>query len=177
MHRRDSSNIGFGNRPGKSGRRQIRRAFSLVEVMAALTLTAFVAAVGARQLIPTIAAATRTTVSARTIAMELNRLREQAILEGVPHGWRLQRRRGRVVSLEAFRRNAMNVPVRINNVVTLPAHVGMETDVRLIEFNPDGSAARQYRFQFTSGDEIATVEVVQVTGTVRLWEHNRRDVD
>ena len=72
----------------RAGRAETQRllcgGFSLAEVMAALSLTALLAVVGARSLIPAPAADTEGVISCETVALQLTRLRRLAILHGTP---------------------------------------------------------------------------------------------
>lgn len=151
-------------------RRFGRRAFSLIEIAAAITLTGLLAAVSARFFATAALRSAETAVNAQTLQLELERVRRLAIQTGDPHGLRFQRSAGRVVAIVPYRRTSATSERVIPGRRAVPNGIVMKTKHPAIEFDTEGTTSAGHSVQLQTKERNWQLNVVPVTGMARLQE-------
>ena len=147
-----------------------RRAFSLAEVISALTLTAMMAAVSARSFHSAPIGTIQNAVDSQTIALELSRLRRLAIQNGESHGLRFVMRKGKVVGYDACKWTDERKLVPIEATRLFSDDTTVRPDHSLIEFNREGGAEQALTVRIDASKRRWEITVIPVTATLGLRE-------
>lgn len=147
-----------------------RRAFSLLEVIAALTLTAALATVSTSGFRSTALSSVSNATSAQSLALELSRTRRLAIHSGESHGVRFLRSGKKTAGYVLFRRTDAGAEIRVSEERSFPPDTRVSFAGSAIEFDPEGCTARHHTVRFTSAERSWQISVVPVTGTARVTE-------
>lgn len=148
-----------------------RRGFTLVEVTAALVLTALFAAVASRNFKATAAGTLHNEVEVHSLVAELQLVRQDAILSGEVRGIRFVGRNGRVASLQRFARDSAGAMTTIGQPVVFHSDVAnVSTDRSTLEFNPEGEASGATRIRLVTEHRSWEIAVVSLTGACHVTE-------
>lgn len=159
MHR--NSQMGFGELH--------RGAFTLMEVMAALMLTALLAAVASRQFRSEAKNVLQAEQVAETIRLELSNVRQMAILKSEPHGLAFVKSKGRISGLERFRRDDSGKRIRLGSAYTIPDSLNeFSVDSSSVEFDSEGAASGTTRLSLGTERRNWAIDIYAVTGMVRV---------
>ena len=147
----------------------IRRGFSLIEITAALVLISLLAAISPRYFTKAASGVVETSTVSGTLQLKLEQARLQAIQTGEPSGIRFDKKRGRVIGftpirVNSGRKNATSVRTDV------PTDVHVKVKRSAITFDSEGATANGVTIQIESPERQWLIDVVAVTGSVRLRE-------
>ena len=146
-----------------------RRGLSLVEITAALVLIGLLAAVSPRYFTKAASGSVQSSTVAGTLQLLLQQARHQAIRTGESAGLKLERKKGRVTRITPVREvrgreNAVSDPIEI------PSNVRVKCKRLKILFDSEGTTSNGASFLIESPERQWLIDVVAVTGAVRLRE-------
>jgi len=145
---------------------QGRRAFSLLELLAALTIIGVLAAAG----ITRFGSGTLENVGAegfaRKLALDLMQARRRTIATGDNHYLQLTIVASKVTSYTMWRR-AGGGDVVVDETRTVPAGADVTASHATLEFDFDGTALAAYSIAVAGPNRSWTVSTVMATGAVR----------
>lgn len=146
-----------------------RGAFTLMEVMAALTLTALLAAIASRQFRFEAQNVLQAEQVAETIRLELASVRQMAILKSEPHGLAFVKSKGRISGIERFRRDNSGKRIRLDTAYTVPESLNeFSVNRSSVEFDSEGAASGATRLSLGTERRKWAIDIYAVTGMVRV---------
>ena len=146
-----------------------RRAMSLIELIAVVTIAGLLAAVAIGRLGVGSLANAGSQADARRLAFDLLAIQRRAIATGDNHYVELASADGRFVGYTAYRVSADgDVPVDSPRVFS--AGLDVQASHTRAEFTFEGAAIEAYQFTLSAPDRSWQVTVVPVTGAVRVTE-------
>ena len=142
-----------------------RRGFTLLEVMAVVTLLGIIALAAAGAFRPQSIGDLDGSVTAHRLGWDLRRARRTAIASGDNHLLVFQSQSGQLTGYTLYQRLANNSLVAIDAPLTFPKHVTVTTATTSPEFTFEGEALASYSFSVTTPHRSWTVTVAQATGS------------
>lgn len=147
-----------------------RPAFTLLEVIIALSMTAVLAAVSVRGFRSAAVNSVANATSARSFALDLTRVRRLTIQSGQPHGVRFQRTRGVITGYQVFRRESNGSTKVIETPRSFPREAEITIRRRDLEFKIDGSAVHSSEILFQTEQRSWRIAVPMATGLPAVSE-------
>jgi prepilin-type N-terminal cleavage/methylation domain-containing protein len=151
-----------------SSKGDARGAFTLLEMVAVLTLLGILALAAAGVFRPQTVGDMDGHVTAERIAWNLRAARRRAIATGDNHVLVFQTSAGVVTGYTLNRRNADTSLTAIDAAITLPTYVTVTASSTLPEFTFEGDTLAGYTFTVTAPHKAWTITVAQATGSVRV---------
>ena len=150
---------------------KILRGFTLVEVTAALVLTALFAAVASRNFKASAAGVLSSEVEAHSLKTNLQLVRQDAILSGKTHGVMFATKNGRVASMQRFARDASGKTRKLEGPVPFDPDVAdVSADRSMLEFSPEGEASGATRIKLATEHRSWEIVIVPLTGACHVTE-------
>jgi prepilin-type N-terminal cleavage/methylation domain-containing protein len=151
--------------------KQTARGFSLLELLAVITLMGVLAAVGVSRMDRGTLLNVGAQGDARRIAIDLHQARRRAISTGDNHFVRFSLTGGHATSFVVHRRTISGSTV-VEAVRTVPDDVVVVPNAIDNEFTFDGTSLAAYSIVVTGGSKSWTVTVVPATGTTRVVQND-----
>lgn len=145
-----------------------RGAFTLLEMVAVITLLGILAAAAAGAFRPESVGDLDGSVTARRIAWNLQQARRSAISSGDNHVLVCQASGGNITGFTLQRRLPDSSLTPVDAPQTIPDFVTVTASSLAPEFAFEGEALAGYTFTITSPHKSWTVTVAQATGNVRI---------
>lgn len=148
---------------------QLRRGLSLIEICAALVLMSFTAAISTNYFTKAASGVVETSNAAHSLRQQLEAVRLESIKTGIPHGLRFHTSKGRVVGITAIRllrgrEQSVSLETRVSDNVRIVSRQ------RRILFDVEGATSANFDVRVESPTRKWNLEIVSVTGTVRIKE-------
>lgn len=146
-----------------------REAFTLMEVTAALMLTALLAAVASRQFRVEARNVLHAEQAADTIRLELNSARQSAILKSEPYGLAFLRSKGRISAIQRFRQDGSGKRILLGEEYEIPEALNeFSVNSSAVTFNNEGAATGASKIRLGTEHRTWAIDIYAVTGMVRL---------
>lgn len=147
------------------------RGLTLVEVTAALVLTALFAAVASRNFKASAAGVLNNEVEAHSLRTSLQLVRQDAILSGEVRGLLFAKKNGRIVSTQRFARDASGKTNTLAKPTSFHSDVaGVSADRSTVEFNSEGEASGATRIKLVTEHRSWEIVIVPLTGACHVTE-------
>ncbi len=145
-----------------------RGAFTLLEMVAVITLLGIMAVAAAGAFRPETVGDLDGSVTAQRIAWDLQQARRRAISTGDNHVLVCQTSGGNVTSYTLNRRLPDTSLTPVDSTKTIPTYVSITATSTAPEFAFEGEALAGYTFTITTPHKSWTITVAQATGNVRV---------
>lgn len=147
--------------------RRLRRGFSLLELLAVITLLGVLAAVGVSRMDRGTLMDVGAQGDARRVALDLLQARRRAISTGDNHFVSFTLSGGTASSFTLFRRTSGG-DVAVESVRTVSEGVSITPNATEAEFVFDGTSLASYSIAVVGQDKSWTVLVIPATGSIRV---------
>ncbi len=145
-----------------------RAGFSLLELLAVVTLLGVFVAVAAARLGPAPLENFASQADARRLALDLLQAQRRAIATGENHYVEFAQSGGQIVGYTVFRRLAGGGVAAVDSYRDFPRGETVAASHAQLEFNFEGAALAAYQVTFTGPNQAWRVAVVAATGAVRV---------
>ncbi len=158
------------NKLSGQAERSSRHGMTLLEVIAALSITAALAGISAAGFRIAAVSTVSTATTAQSLSLELAKTRRLAIQSGESHGLRFVTDRGRISGFVPYKRSWDGIEVRLQPATLFPADTEIGVSDSAIEFTPEGLAAGAAEIKLAASARAWHISVVPATGAVLLQE-------
>jgi prepilin-type N-terminal cleavage/methylation domain-containing protein len=146
----------------------MRRAFTLLEMLAVVALLGILALAAAGAFRPETVGDLDGGVAAQRLAWNLEQARRRAISVGDNHVLTFQSSGGTLTGYTLQRRLPDTTLTSVDAPHFFPAHVTVTTATPSPEFTFEGAALAGYTFTVTTPHKSWTITVAQATGSIRI---------
>jgi len=143
----------------------MRRAVTLLELIAVIAIMAIFVAVAASRIGPQTIRNFGARADARRLAADVLQARRRSIATGENHYLAFDVSAGRASGYTLYRRSASQGNVAVDEAYVFPSDVVVTTSSSQLELTFEGAALAAYRIELTGPGQTWQVDVVPVTGT------------
>jgi prepilin-type N-terminal cleavage/methylation domain-containing protein len=150
--------------------KQQRRGVSLLELIAVVALMGIFFTAGIVRLGPSAANNMSARAAARLLATDLRHAQRQAITTGDDHYLEFQTQSSTITGYRTYRDDGGSGE-QVDDLRDFPSRMTVTSAESQLRFDFEGSAAAAYDITFAGADRTMQVQVVPVTGAVRVTEN------
>jgi len=141
--------------------------FSLLELVAVVTLMGILSVVAVARLGPTVVGDVGARSDGRRLALDVIQLRRRAIATGDNHFLTFTTQSSTIVGYQLFRATSRG-DVEIDTPRQFPPQLSVVPSSRRWEFNFEGQALAAYHADLTGPNRTRQIDVIPLTGTVQV---------